>query len=370
MRLATYNVENLFDRPRVMNQATWADGRQVLGWYGELSGLLGEEAYTGAMKSRMASLLVELGLEKRDESRFVILRRNRGKLLKRPRSGGIEITAAGRSEWAGSLELKEEPVDEVAMRNTAQVIRDVDADVLAVIEAEHRHGLIEFNRAILGPVGGAPYRHVMLIDGNDARGIDVGIATRAGFPIDQVRSHVDDLLPGGTNVFSRDCPEFWLTTPAGNPLVVLVNHLKSKGYGSQAKNDERRRAQAARVAEIYRGIVAGGVAHVAVVGDLNDTPGSDPLAPLVRDTDLRDVSQHAAFDDGGYPGTYGSCGARNKIDYVLLSPALYAVVEAGGMERRGMWPGVRPVRWNSYAELEHAHQAASDHAAIWVDLDL
>jgi cytosine/adenosine deaminase-related metal-dependent hydrolase len=31
---------------------------------------------------------------------------------------------------------------------------------------------------------------------------------------------------------------------------------------------------------------------VAVVGDLNDTPNSQPLTPRVRETELRDVSQH------------------------------------------------------------------------------
>jgi hypothetical protein len=38
--------------------------------------------------------------------------------------------------------------------------------------------------------------------------------------------------------------------------------------------------------------------------------------------------------------------------------------------RRGMWPGSRPRRWETYAELTRPEEAASDHAAIWVDLDL
>jgi hypothetical protein len=38
--------------------------------------------------------------------------------------------------------------------------------------------------------------------------------------------------------------------------------------------------------------------------------------------------------------------------------------------RQGMWPGVRPKRWETYADLDHPKNAASDHAALWVDLDL
>jgi endonuclease/exonuclease/phosphatase family metal-dependent hydrolase len=372
MRLAVYNVENLFDRARVMNLATWSEGRPILEKYAELNQLLGEPQYTATMKQRMVRLLRELGLERSDTARFVILRRNRGKLLKRPQSGGVEITADGRADWAGSLELRDEPVDEEAMRNTARALRDVRADVMGIVEAEHRPGLIEFNRSILSSpkVGGAPFAHVMLIDGNDDRGIDVGLMTTPGYPISYIFSHVDDRLPDGTLIFSRDCPEFSIGTPSGEELVVMVNHFKSKGYGSQAASSERRRLQAARVAEIYEELAAWGVENVAVMGDLNDTPDSTALAPLLRETDLVDVFDHPRFNDGGYPGTYGLCNARDKIDYLLLSPALASRVTTGGVHRTAMWPGLRPPRWNVYPELRRKEDAGSDHAALWVDVAL
>jgi hypothetical protein len=88
---------------------------------------------------------------------------------------------------------------------------------------------------------------------NDDRGIDVGLMTRTGFPIGPMRSHVDDRLPNGETVFSRDCPEFTVTTAAGTRLVVLVNHFKSKGFGSPTTSNAKRRAQAERVKAIYAG---------------------------------------------------------------------------------------------------------------------
>lgn len=372
MRLAVYNVENLFDRAKVMNLATWNEGRPILEKYAELNQLLGEPQYTQAMKQRMARLLRDLGLERSDSAKFVILRRNRGKLLKRPQTGGVEITAEGRADWAGSLELRDEPVDEEAMRNTARALRDVRADVMGIVEAEHRPGLVEFNRSILRSpqVGGTSFTHIMLVDGNDDRGIDVGIMTASGYAISYVYSHVDDLLPDGRPVFSRDCPEFSISTPSGEEIVVMVNHFKSKGYGPQAESTERRRLQAKRVAEIYEELIAWGVANVAIMGDLNDTPDSAALAPLVQDTDLVDVFDHANFDNGGYAGTYGLCNASNKIDYILLSPGLAGRVSAGGVHRTGMWPGSRPPRWNVYQELRRPEDAGSDHAALWVDIAL
>ena len=86
--------------------------------------------------------------------------------------------------------------------------------------------------------------------------------------------------------------------------------------------------------------------------------------------DLRDAFTHESFDDGGHPGTFGLCNAGDRIDYLFLSPKLFARVTAGGVFRKGMWPGSRPRRWETYAEVARPEEAASDHAAVWVDLDV
>lgn len=370
MRLASYNVENLFDRAKVMNLPSHAEARPILDQFSALSGLLAKLDYTAADKTRMSELMIDLGLEQSDTGPFVLLRRNHGGLLTRPNGGGIVITASGRADWVGSLELRDEPLRHAAVLNTARVIADVNADVLAVVEAESRPVLAEFNRAMIAEVGGASYRHVMVIDGNDDRGIDVGLMCRPGFAIDRMRSHVDDRLANGSLVFSRDCPEYEIMTPGGTRLIVLINHFKSKGHGSFAASNARRLAQASRVKEIYDALRQAGNDHVAIVGDFNDTPASAPLKPLLQDSDLKDVSAHAAFDDGGRPGTFGSSTAANKIDYILLSPALFGAVTAGGINRKGMWPGVSPKKWDIFPEVTRPEEIASDHAAVWVDLTI
>jgi hypothetical protein len=130
--------------------------------------------------------------------------------------------------------------------------------------------------------------------------------------------------------------------------------------------------QAKRVHEIYDRLKAEGVAHVAVAGDLNDHPESEPLRRLLRDgSDLRDASEHPSFADGGFPGTYGSCRKpEQKFDYLLLSPALFARMTGGGYHRLGMWAGSKPAIWPMFPELTCAHEAASNHAAIWAELDV
>ena len=369
MRIASFNVENLFSRARALNLETWSQGKEILAEFRSLNTLLQEPTYTNAIKKDILASIEKLGLNKKDESDFVILRQNRGRLLKRPKSGPPEVVAEGRDAWIGWLELKTEPVDEVATQMTAKVIQDVKADILAVIEADDRIGLVRFNDQLLKPLQ-ASYGSIMLIDGNDDRGIDVGLLTKPGHPIESVVSHVDD-MESGHRVFSRDCPEYTVRVNDTTVILVLVNHLKSKGYGSQSDSDARRKVQAKRIKEIYDLRRSQGMAMIAIVGDFNDTPDSDPLAPLLSEgSDLRDIFDHPNFQSDGRPGTYANGAKSNKIDYILLSPALWGQVTGGVVWRKGVWGGKNGTLFPHYGEMTNSAQAASDHAAIWADINL
>jgi endonuclease/exonuclease/phosphatase family metal-dependent hydrolase len=184
-----------------------------------------------------------------------------------------------------------------------------------------------------------------------------------------MRSHVDDTDSHGI-VFSRDCPEYVIEGPGGLRVVVLVNHLKSKGFGNQRDNDARRRRQAVRVAQIYQALRSAGEQHVAVIGDFNDTPTSTPLAPVLTKTDLRDITTSDRFERDGRPGTFGNATNSEKIDYVLLCPGLFALVTAGAIFRKGAWGGKYGTLWEHYPDITTKAEAASDHAAIWADIDI
>lgn len=360
--IASYNAENLFDRARALR----GDGqKEVLAAHAELNGLLRAAIYTAEIRARILALIAALRLNRSGEGEFAVLRRHKGRLLS---GDGRTVVAGGRDEWIGDVELRTEPIDEVAIEHTARVISDVGADVLGVVEVESRPVLRDFNGRMLDATNGR-YEHVMLIDGNDDRGIDVGVLVRNGWRVRSIRSHVDDRDDAGV-VFSRDCAEYHLRRDDGVELALLVNHFKSKGFGSQEANDRKRRRQARRVAEICRGLREEGFEHVAVVGDLNDTPDSAPLAPLLAETDLRDVTEHPNFRDDGRPGTFANGTRSNKIDYVLLSPSLFARVRDGAIFRKGVWGGTNGTLFPHYHTITAPHQAASDHAAIYAVCDI
>jgi endonuclease/exonuclease/phosphatase family metal-dependent hydrolase len=370
VRIASFNVESLFERPVAMNQKTWADGRQVLEWFAQLNALLNKDVYTEQDKAGILDLLKKLELGSDDGGkRWAVLRQNRGKLLARPAGKPPRVVASGRADWIGWVELKKEPLREVAIQNTARVLKDLAADLQAVVEAESRVALKAFSEVLLPNVAGVPFDHVMLIDGNDDRGIDVGLMTRSGYEITRVRSHVDDTDAQGL-VFSRDCPEYTISTPAGKRIVLLVNHLKSKGFGSTASNNAKRLRQATRVAELYTQLRSDGDKNVVVVGDFNDSPESAPLQPLLGGTDLKDISQHPSFTSDGRPGTFGNGTKNSKFDYLLLSPALFQKTQGGGVLRKGVWGGKNGTLWEHYAEMKKKVDQASDHAAIYADLKI
>ena len=77
--------------------------------------------------------------------------------------------------------------------------------------------LTRFDEQLLKPIAAA-YGGVMLIDGNDERGIDVGVLIKPGLQIKSICSHVDDADNAGSRIFSRDCAEFTIHNGAGQSV--------------------------------------------------------------------------------------------------------------------------------------------------------
>jgi hypothetical protein len=57
MRLAIFNVENLFRRPIVLYQPTWAEGREQLNDYTKFNGIIGKASHSNADKKWLVDFL-------------------------------------------------------------------------------------------------------------------------------------------------------------------------------------------------------------------------------------------------------------------------------------------------------------------------
>lgn len=98
--------------------------------------------------------------------------------------------------------------------------------------------------------------------------------------------------------------------------------------------------------------------------------GSDELKPLLNNTDLKEIPIIQHFDTGEFhgKGAFGLGNDSQKIDYLLLSPALFDRVTACGLFRKGAWPGKSPKRWTVYDELEKEIHVTSDHHVVWCEV--
>jgi hypothetical protein len=130
VRIASYNVENLFARPKVFRTVRWSVGEPKLAAYEQVNALFKQDVYSAQDKADMKSLLVELdvnfvnahGAVRRRETsspRWAWLRKNRGGFDRQPQieTKDIEIIANDREDGIGWVALAKEAVDETSTRN-------------------------------------------------------------------------------------------------------------------------------------------------------------------------------------------------------------------------------------------------------------
>lgn len=244
-------------------------------------------------------------------------------------------------------------------QDVADRIKSMDVDVLAVQEAENIEALRTFNREALGGM----YPNVVLVEGNDPRLIDVGYLSR--FPIGQVVSHQTEPDPERPYkpLFGRDVLRVDVLTPNRDRrlLTVYNNHMKSnfvdrlehrtaEARASQrVRNNERRRRQAAATKTIIEDETRPNSKFV-VLGDFNDDPDSEFLAPLVQ-SNLKLVDALAQVSEtrpakeeslGPQPGPRwtsrfkpsGEAPQHRLFDQIWVSSQLKNRVDASFIDRR------------------------------------
>ena len=363
IRIGTYNVNNLFERPRIMELEGFNDtGKAVLQDVAKLNELLEKESYAGETGKEIVRILNKYFHEEPNNEWFYINEIKEKLFGLRENGTGVFLKVKGRKEWLGWVELYKKETNEISVQNTARVIKAVGADILCVVEVDNRIALKRFNEYLLGAEN-AEYNAAMVIDGNDERGIDVGVLSR--FPIANIKTHIYDTYKSTNgqsySIFSRDCPEYTIDIGDGQAIHLLCNHLKSKGYGTAASSNAKRKRQADRIVEILKNYDLT-KDLVIVAGDFNDTPNSDPLKKLIQLPNLFDVLNSTKFT--GDRWTYHS--GNQQIDYLLVSKPLFDNLKKVGIERRGIFRKNNP----TFPQVTNKVTQASDHAAVWAEFEI
>jgi endonuclease/exonuclease/phosphatase family metal-dependent hydrolase len=265
-----------------------------------------------------------------------------------------------------------QPMPEEQRLTLAARIKSMDLDVLAVQEVEDIEALSDFNRFHLGRL----YPHVSLIEGNDARFIDVGVLSK--LPLGGVTSWQHQVHPGDPSqrVFARDLLQVEVLNQSRSKRLFTLfnNHLTSQfvAFGEDpiaapAAKAARRRRQSETIARIVDAELRPDSPFL-IVGDMNDTPDSEALQPLVQASlglvdALADPQEtRPAKDDTPAPPTKawthrfkesGQPANYELFDQIWLGPALQDNLSESWIDRRTKHSG-----------------DGSDHDPAWVILDL
>ncbi len=203
----------------------------------------------------------------------------------------------------------DEPPSRERLAALSEVILAAGCDILALQEVENIDVLTDFNERYLAEY----YSSIVLIEGNDPRGIDVAFMSK--FPLLEVTSYADREIPnpetGRSIRFSRDLVAVAWIAPNGRKWVFLTTHLKS------GRMNEDRQVRNLQVGEICRIIdeenfVSGmGNGCTVLLGDLNAEPWSHEMRGLAW----------VPFSDPARDLRYRFTHASGMIlDYILLSP--------------------------------------------------
>jgi hypothetical protein len=132
IRVATFNLENLFTRPAAMAADAGKPGQQAIEDHAALNALIAQPTYSEADQARLLELerVYRFADLNALSNGLVFLNKVRGQLYSKSRAGLVSVVARGRGDWTGGFELRRTDIRWQATLNTARVISEVLPDVL------------------------------------------------------------------------------------------------------------------------------------------------------------------------------------------------------------------------------------------------
>ena len=211
------------------------------------------------------------------------------------------------------------------LKALAQVIRELDADVLALEEVQNEIVIKELFQKRINPKLEKRLRYTsfLCVPSRDPRGINVAIVTR--FAITGSLSFHDREFGSGDKAirFSRDLLGAEIHATPTYRYLHFVTHLKSKMGGEPSA--KKRLEEAKEIRKILEKPQFGGKPFIAqdmvLCGDMNDDPGTSPIKTL-KGTAAKKLSDVLAGLDPSWTYPTHTKYAKTRLDYILASRSL------------------------------------------------
>lgn len=375
MKLAFFNIQNIFCRHLHLVKQYKSENQAR--WTAEFETLLVQPERSQKDYDRMCLLSHFLGFDENRQTPYFTIKNTMGQLRLRKGWGREMPKASHLTHWEGWAKVDSLPIDEVAIGNKAKVITEVDPDILVLLEVEDRASMVEFNRHFLSPKEGSPYKEIVFLETNDPYGRGMGILAKKGFHLESIRTHANKLDGMGNPIFDVDLQEYRFKTKSGLDVDILCTHFTNTNDNLEMCK-ERQKRQSEYISHLLVKKRTEAYTHSILLGTLNAPSYTSSIAPLIKDTNLRDITKHPHFmcdRDKGKDADYFRLGAYKmgvnirQRDYLMLSKNLFEAVEGCGLVRKGMWYKKQP-QWNTLGSIKNESQAASDHPLLWCYLKI
>lgn len=375
MKIAFYNIQNIFHR-HIDLVGRYRDENRSR-WIAEFETLLTQSERSQKQYDRMRILSHFLEFDSQGQVPYFTIKNTMGQLRIRKGLDGEMSKASHLTDWEGWAKVDSLPINEIAVMNKAKVIKEVNADILVVLEVEDRASLVNFNRHFLSSMGNSPYKEIVFLGTNDPFGRGIGVMAKDGFDLESIRTHVNDLDGEGKPIFDVDLQEYRFRSNSGNCLDLLCTHFINTGDHME-KFKESQKRQSEHIAGLLSRRQRDLSIHQIFVGTLNAPIYNSSIAPIFKETYLRDITKHPNFMgdlDKGKDADYFRLGAYKmgvniqQRDYLMLSKNLFETVKSCGLVRRGMWFKKQP-KWDIFGSITSERDAASEHPMLWCQLSI
>lgn len=403
LRIATFNIENLFARPEFADPSRSGDNRVGMYVFQDEDEAKSVRRMAEATLSDDARQLTAQALLDTQADVIALQEVDGESALQLFRDVYLAPALAPRIAAGVKHRLP-------ALRQQAQAQPGDPLSNLKKLIAEARG---EIERATL-------YSSLRVIEGNDKRGIDVGVLSRR--PLGRVTSHAhwtyrdfglwtpelaaaiegerrnrDDLPSRGTagdRIFRRDCLEVDIDAGEGRTLTLFICHFKANPPHREATHPIRLAEAKAvrRIIQMRFGKEARDAAW-AICGDLNDyveIDGDPSMPDLVTGQTTRsalsvllegadghapfafDANQLIADPRERWTTYFPRDDVYSQLDHILLSPALWqknqgrrpTIIRGGLPHRAARYAGPR------YPRIGFDRPKASDHCPLVMEVEV